>query len=127
MVLKRNRNWQKRSGRRKDNALDAEERHDEENQGNETQEMAVPKQGITILEMTVEQFTSLFMKGYRIAKEEGFSDKDAEDFGVFTATRYAALWMEDRLARKKEAEQKEVMKAEEDEEEETDYDEDEDE
>lgn len=113
MVLKRNRNWQKRSGRRKDNALDAEERHDEENQGNETQEMAVPKQGITILEMTVEQFTSLFMKGYRIAKEEGFSDKDAEDFGVFTATRYAALWMEDRLAQKKEAEKKEKRQMEE--------------
>ena len=82
MVLKQNRNWQKRSRRRKDNALDAEERHDEGNQGNEKQEMAVPKQGITILEMTVEQFTSLFMKGYRIAKEEGFSEKDAEDFGI---------------------------------------------
>ena len=92
MVLKRNRNWQKRSGRRKDNALDAEERHDEENQGNETQEIAVPKQ---------------------VAKEEGFSDKDAEDFGVFTATRYAALWMEDRLAQKKEAEKKAKRKTDE--------------
>lgn len=113
MVLKRNRNWQKRSRRRKDNALDAEERHDEENQGNEKQEMAVPKRGVTILEMTVQQFTSLFMKGYRIAKEEGFSEKDAEDFGVFTATRYAALWMEDRLAQKKEAEKKAKRKTEE--------------
>ena len=113
MVLKRNRDWQKRSRRRKDNALDAEERHDEENQENEKQEKAVPKRGVTILEMTVQQFASLFMKGYRIAKEEGFSEKDAEDFGVFTATRYAALWMEDRLAQKKEAEKKEKRKAEE--------------
>lgn len=113
MVLKQNRDWQKRSRRRKDNALDAEERHDEGNQGNEKQEKAVPKRGVTILEMTVEQFTSLFMKGYRIAKEEGFSDKDAEDFGVFTATRYAALWMEDRLAQKKEAEKKAKRKTEE--------------
>ena len=61
----------------------------------------------------MQQFASLFMKGYRIAKEEGFSEKDAEDFGVFTATRYAALWMEDRLAQKKEAEKKEKRKAEE--------------
>ena len=113
MVLKQNRDWQKRSRRRKDNALDAEERHDEGNQGNEKQEMVVPKRGVTILEMTVQQFTSLFMKGYRIAKEEGFSEKDAEDFGVFTATRYAALWMEDRLAQKKEAEKKAKRKTEE--------------
>ena len=113
MVLKQNRDWQKRSGRRKDNALDAEERHDEENQGNETQEMAVPKQGIRILEMTVQQFTSLFMNGYRVAKEEGFSEKDAEDFGIFAATRFAALWMEDRLAQKKEAEKKAKRKTEE--------------
>ena len=113
MVLKRNRDWQKRSRRRKDNVLDAEERHDEENQENEKKEKAVPKRGVTILEMTVQQFASLFMKGYRIAKEEGFSDKDAEDFGVFTATRYAALWMEDRLAQKKEAEKKEKRQMEE--------------
>ena len=113
MVLKQNRDWQKRSRRRKDNALDAEERHDEENQENEKQEKAVPKRGVTILEMTVQQFTSLFMNGYRVAKEEGFSEKDAEDFGVFTATRYAALWMEDRLAQKKEAEKKAKRKTEE--------------
>ena len=104
MVLKQNRDWQKRSRRRKDNALDAEERHDVGNQGNEKQEKAVPKRGVTILEMTVQQFTSLFMNGYRVAKEEGFSEKDAEDFGIFAATRFAALWMEDRLAQKKEAE-----------------------
>ena len=113
MVLKQNRDWQKRSRRRKDNALDAEERHDVGNQGNEKQEKAVPKRGVTILEMTVQQFTSLFMKGYRIAKEEGFSDKDAEDFGIFAATRFAALWMEDRLAQKKEAEKKEKRQMEE--------------
>ena len=112
MVLKQNRDWQKRSRRRKDNALDAEERHDEGNQGNEKQEKAVPKRGVTILEMTVQQFTSLFMNGYRVAKEEGFSEKDAEDFGIFAATRFAALWMEDRLAQKKEAEKKEERKAE---------------
>ena len=113
MVHKQNRNWQKRSRKSKDNALDAEERHDEGNQGNEKQEKAVPKRGVTILEMTVQQFASLFMKGYRIAKEEGFSEKDAEDFGVFTATRYAALRMEDRLAQKKEAEKKEKRQMEE--------------
>ena len=112
MVLKQNRDWQKRSRRRKDNALDAEERHDEGNQGNEKQAKAVPKRGVTILEMTVQQFTSLFMNGYRVAKEEGFSEKDAEDFGIFAATRFAALWMEDRLAQKKEAEKKEERKAE---------------
>ena len=126
MVLKQNRDWQKRSRRRKDNVLDAEERHDVGNQGNEKQEKAVSKRGITILEMTVQQFTSLFMNGYRVAKEEGFSEKDAEDFGIFAATRYAALWMEDRIAQKKEEEQKEEMKAEE-KEEEMDYDEDDDE
>ena len=113
MVLKQNRDWQKRSRRRKDNALDAEERHDVGNQGNEKQEKAVPKRGVTILEMTVQQFTSLFMKGYRIAKEEGFSEKDAEDFGIFAATRFAALWMEDRLAQKKEADKKAKRKTEE--------------
>ena len=113
MVLKQNRDWQKRSRRRKDNALDAEERHDEGNQGNETQEKAVPKRGVTILEMTVQQFTSLFMNGYRVAKEEGFSEKDAEDFGIFAATRFAALWMEDRLAQKKEAEKKAKRKTDE--------------
>ena len=113
MVLKQNRDWQKRSGRRKDNALDAEERHDVGNQGNEKQEKAVPKRGVTILEMTVQQFTSLFMNGYRVAKEEGFSEKDAEDFGIFAATRFAALWMEDRLAQKKEAEKKAKRKTEE--------------
>ena len=113
MVLKQNRDWQKRSRRRKDNALDAEERHDVGNQGNEKQEKAVPKLGVTILEMTVQQFTSLFMNGYRVAKEEGFSEKDAEDFGIFAATRFAALWMEDRLAQKKEAEKKAKRKTEE--------------
>jgi len=113
MVLKQNRDWQKRSRRRKDNALDAEERHDVGNQGNEKQEKAVPKRGVTILEMTVQQFTSLFMNGYRVAKEEGFSEKDAEDFGIFAATRFAALWMEDRLAQKKEAEKKAKRKTEE--------------
>ena len=113
MVLKQNRDWQKRSRRRKDNALDAEERHDIGNQGNEKQEKAVPKRGVTILEMTVQQFTSLFMNGYRVAKEEGFSEKDAEDFGIFAATRFAALWMEDRLAQKKEAEKKEKRQMEE--------------
>jgi hypothetical protein len=113
MVHKQNRNWQKRSRKSKDNAQDAEERHDVGNQGNEKQEMAVPKRGVTILEMTVQQFTSLFMNGYRVAKEEGFSEKDAEDFGIFAATRFAALWMEDRLAQKKEAEQIEERKEEE--------------
>ena len=113
MVLKRNRDWQKRSRRRKVNALDAEERYDEENQENEKQEKAVPKRGVTILEMTVQQFTSLFMNGYRVAKEEGFSEKDAEDFGIFAATRFAALWMEDRLAQKKEAEKIDERKEEE--------------
>lgn len=113
MVLKQNRDWQKRSRRRKDNALDAEERHDVGNQGNEKQEKAVPKRGVTILEMTVQQFTSLFMNGYRVAKEEGFSEKDAEDFGIFAATRFAALWMEDRLAQKKEAEKKAKRKTDE--------------
>ena len=113
MVLKQNRDWQKRSRRRKDNALDAEERHDVGNQGNEKQEKAVPKRGVTILEMTVQQFTSLFMNGYRVAKEEGFSEQDAEDFGIFAATRFAALWMEDRLAQKKEAEKKAKRKTDE--------------
>ena len=113
MVLKQNRDWQKRSRKRKDNALDAEERHDVGNQGNEKQEKAVPKRGVTILEMTVQQFTSLFMNGYRVAKEEGFSEKDAEDFGIFAATRFAALWMEDRLAQKKEAEKKAKRKTDE--------------
>ena len=116
MVLKRNRDWQKRSRRRRDNIPDAEDGHDEEMQEKENDENKVPKGRVTILEMTVPQFTHLFMKGYRIAKEEGFSDKDAEDFGVFTATRFAALWMEDRLAQKKEAEQKEKEKEDDDDE-----------
>ena len=120
MVLKQNRDWQKRSRRRKDNALDAEERHDKEDQKNEKQENAVQKRGVTILEMTVPQFTHLFMQGYRVAKEEGFSEKDAEDFGVFAATRFAAIWMEDRLAQKKAAEQKEESKTEEGNDEESD-------
>ena len=106
MVLKRNRDWQKRSRRRRDNISDAENGHDEETQETENNEKAVPKGRVTILEMTVQQFTSLFMNGYRIAKEEGFSEKDAEDFGIFAATRFAAIWMEDRLAQKKEAEKK---------------------
>ena len=113
MVLKQNRDWQKRSRRRRNNIPDTEERHDEGNQENEKQEKAVSKRGITILEMTVQQFTSLFLNGYRIAKEEGFSEKDAEDFGIFAATRFAALWMEDRLAQKKEAEKKAKRKTEE--------------
>ena len=111
MVLKQNRDWQKRSRRRRDDILESGDGHEEETRGK--QEEQVPKRGVTILEMTVPQFASLFMKGYRIAKEEGFSEKDAEDFGVFTATRYAALWMEDRLAQKKEAEEKEERKLEE--------------
>ena len=65
------------------------------------------------MEMTVQQFASLFMNGYRIAKEEGFTDKDAEDFGIFAATRFAAIWMEDRLAKKKEAEKKAKRKTDE--------------
>ncbi len=113
MVLKRNQDWQKRSRRRCDNIPNAENGHDKETQETENNEEKVPKGRVTILEMTVQQFTSLFMKGYRIAKEEGFSDKDAEDFGVFTATRFAAIWMEDRLAQKKEAEKKAKRKTEE--------------
>lgn len=113
MVFKRNRDWQKNSRRRRDNIPDAENGHDEEKQENEKQKKAVPKGRVTILEMTVQQFASLFMNGYRIAKEEGFTDKDAEDFGIFAATRFAAIWMEDRLAKKKEAEQKEKMETEE--------------
>ena len=116
MVLKRNRDWQKRSRRRRDNISDAENGHDEETQETENNEKAVPKGRVTILEMTVQQFTSLFMNGYRIAKEEGFSEKDAEDFGIFAATRFAAIWMEDRLAQKKEAEQKEKEREEDDDE-----------
>ena len=105
MVLNRKHAWQKRNRRKKDEIPEAEDGHDEETQ--EKQEGQIPKRGVTILEMTVQQFVSLFMNGYRIAKEEGFKEKDAEDFGVFAATRFAALWMEDRIAQKKEAEQKE--------------------
>ena len=120
MVLKQNRDWQKRSRRRKDNALDAEERHDEGTKDTAKRKMKFPKGGITILEMTVQQFVTLFMQGYRVAKEEGFTEKDAEDFGIFAATRFAALWMEDRLAQKKAAEQKEESKTEEGNDEESD-------
>ena len=118
MVLKQNRNWQNRGRQKKDNTSEVENRHDEETKDTEKQKF--PKGGITILEMTVQKFVSLFMNGYRIAKEEGFSEKDAEDFGVFAATRFAALWMEDRLAKKKAAEQKEESKAEEGNDEEND-------
>ena len=106
MILKRNQDWQKRSRRRHGNIPNAEDGHDEKTQETENNEKKVPKGRVTILEMTVQQFTSLFMNGYRVAKEEGFSEKDAEDFGIFAATRFAALWMEDRLAQKKEAEKK---------------------
>ena len=114
MVFKRNRDWQKNSRRRRDNIPDAEDEHDKETQETENNEKAVQKGRVTILEMTVQQFASLFMNGYRIAKEEGFTDKDAEDFGIFAATRFAALWMEDRLAQTKGAEQKEKEKEDDD-------------
>ena len=113
MVLKQNRNWQNRGRKKKDDTMEVENGHDEETKDTAKQKQKFPKGGITILEMTVQQFASLFMQGYRIAKEEGFTEKDAEDFGVFAATRFAALWMEDRLAKKKEAEKKEESKAEE--------------
>ncbi len=113
MVLKRNRSWQNRGRKKKDNTPKVENGHDEETKDTAKRKNQFPKGGITILEMTVQQFASLFMQGYRIAKEEGFSEKDAEDFGVFAATRFAAIWMEDRLAQKKEAEQKAEKKAEE--------------
>ena len=116
MVFKRNQDWRKRNRRRRDNIPDAEDRHDEEAQEKENNEKKVPKGRVTILKMTVQQFASLFMNGYRIAKEEGFSEKDAEDFGIFAATRFAALWMEDRLAQKKGAEQKEKEKEDDDDE-----------
>ena len=114
MVLKRNRSWQNRGRKKKDDTMEVENGHDEETKDTTKRKNKFPKGGITILEMTVQQFASLFMQGYRIAKEEGFTEKDAEDFGVFAATRFAALWMEDRLAQKKEAEKKEERKAEED-------------
>ena len=113
MVLKQNRNWQNRGRKKKDDTMEVENGHDEETKDTAKQKQKFPKGGITILEMTVQQFASLFMQGYRIAKEEGFTEKDAEDFGVFAATRFAALWMEDRLAKKKEAEKKEESEAEE--------------
>ena len=106
MVLKQNRNWQNRGRKKKDDTAEVENGRDEETKDTAKQNKKFPKGGITILEMTVQQFASLFMQGYRIAKEEGFSEKDAEDFGIFAATRFAALWMEDRLAQKKEAEKK---------------------
>jgi hypothetical protein len=113
MVLKQNRNWQNRGRKKKDDILNVENGHDEATKDTAKQKNKFPKGGITILEMTVPQFASLFMQGYRIAKEEGFTEKDAEDFGVFAATRFAAIWMEDRLAQKKEAEQKAEKKADE--------------
>ncbi len=113
MVLKRNRSWQNRGRKKKDNTPEVENGHDEETKDTAKQKKQFPKGGITILEMTVPQFASLFMQGYRVAKEEGFTEKDAEDFGVFAATRFAAIWMEDRLAQKKEAEQKAEKKADE--------------
>ena len=114
MVLKQNRNWQNRGRKKKDDILNVENGHDEATKDTAKQKKQFPKGGITILEMTVPQFASLFMQGYRIAKEEGFTEKDAEDFGVFAATRFAALWMEDRRTQKKEAEKNEEKKAEED-------------
>ncbi len=109
-MLKQNRNWQNRGRKKKDDTTEVENGHDEETKDTAKRKNQFPKSGITILEMTVPQFASLFMQGYRVAKEEGFTEKDAEDFGVFAATRFAALWMEDRLTQKKEAEKKEESK-----------------
>ena len=120
MVLKRNRSWQNRGRKKKDDIPEVENGHDEETKDTAKRKKKFPKGGITILEMTVQQFASLFMQGYRVAKEEGFTEKDAEDFGIFAATRFAALWMEDRLAQKKAAEQKEESKTEEGNDEESD-------
>ena len=122
MVLKRNRDWQHRRRRRNDDGQEIEGGHDNESQDNEKQDKDASKSGVMFVRMSMPQFTNLFMTGYRLAKEEGFSEKEAEDFGVFTATRYLALCVEDRLAKEEAAKQEgeDEMDDEEDEDEEDD-------
>ena len=109
MVLKPNHAWQHRRRRRNGGGLEAEEGHDDK-----SMEKDSPHCNAIFVRMTMPQFTTIFMKAYHVALEDGFTEKEAEKFAMFIVKQYVLMYAEDHLAQKKEAEQKEKEKEEDD-------------
>ncbi|MBR6057969.1 MAG: hypothetical protein IKP58_07365 [Victivallales bacterium] len=101
MVLKRNRDWQNRSRRRNAGGQGAYKGEEIERSDNECTEKAPSGRDVMFIRMTMPQFTTLFTNGYRIALEEGMSEKDATEFGMYVVTQYLSLCAENRLAKEK--------------------------
>lgn len=102
MVLKPNHAWQHRRRRRNDGGPEAEDGHDDK-----TMEKESPLRNAIFVRMTMPQFTTIFMKAYHVALEDGFTEKEAEKFAMFIVKQYVLMYAEDHLAQNKEAEQKE--------------------
>ena len=107
MVLKPNHAWQHRRRRRNDGGPEAEDGHDDERHDDKTMEKESPLRNAIFVRMTMPQFTTIFMKAYHVALEDGFTEIEAEKFAMFIVKQYVLMYAEDHLAQKKEAEQKE--------------------
>ena len=109
MVLKPNHAWQHRRRRRNGGGPEAEDGHDDK-----SMEKDSPHCNAIFVRMTMPQFTTIFMKAYHVALEDGFTEKEAEKFAMFIVKQYVLMYAEDHLTQKKEAEQKEKEKEDDD-------------
>ena len=107
MVLKPNHAWQHRRRRRNGGGPEAEDGHDDERHDDKTMDKDSPHCNAIFVRMTMPQFTTIFMKAYHVALEDGFTEKEAEKFAMFIVKQYVLMYAEDHLAQNKEAEQKE--------------------
>ena len=114
MVLKPNHAWQHRRRRRNDDGPENEGVQDNERHDDKTTEKDSPHCNAIFVRMTMPQFTTIFMKAYHVALEDGFTEKEAEKFAMFIVKQYVLMYAEDHLAQKKEAEQKEKEKEDDD-------------
>ena len=100
MVLKPNHAWQHRRRRRNDGGPEAEDGHDDERHDDKTTEKDSPHCNAIFVRMTMPQFTTIFMKAYHVALEDGFTEKEAEKFAMFIVKQYVLMYAEDHLAQK---------------------------
>ncbi|MBR4900308.1 MAG: hypothetical protein IKZ46_05145 [Victivallales bacterium] len=100
MVLKPNHAWQHRRRRRNADGPENEGVQDNERHDDKTTEKDSPHCNAIFVRMTMPQFTTIFMKAYHVALEDGFTEKEAEKFAMFIVNQYVLMYAEDHLAQK---------------------------
>ena len=80
MVLKPNHVWQRRRKKKNDNGPEEEGVQDNKRHDDKTTEKDSPLCNAIFVRMTMPQFTTIFMKAYHVALEDGFTEKEAEKF-----------------------------------------------